>query len=120
MRERHDDRWCARRLDVDPLAVLAAVDDVRRQPDDAAVDRRVDRGAGSRADVEAARVRTLTAADLVPGRPVAAAAEELVAEPREEPLVRLPAHGLERERAVAGAVVADRRDVAGGDRQLQS
>ena len=34
-----------RRLDVDPLAVLAAVDDVRRHADDAAVDRRVHRGA---------------------------------------------------------------------------
>ena len=51
--------------------------------------------------------------------PWLAAAEELVAEPREESLVRLPPDRRQRERAVAGSVVADRRDAARRDRQLQ-
>ena len=45
-RHAHDQRGCARRLDVDPRAERLAAQRQRRDPDDRAIDRRVDVGAG--------------------------------------------------------------------------
>src|SRR5256885_981620 len=62
----------------------------------------------------------LAAAQLEPAQAAAATAEDLVEEPREEPLVRPLPERLERERAVPGGVVADRGHAALGDRQLDA
>ena len=71
-------------------------------------------------DMDGEKWESLAAGDLVPGRAVRAAAEELVAKAREEPFVRLAADGLQCAGAVAGGVEADCRDAARRDRQLQA
>ena len=90
-------------------------------PDDRAVDRRVDVGAGRGADVErrgrTARGRpgagTSAASRRRRRRPCARAASAALRSPACRP-------ASERERAVGGAVVADRRHAALVDRQLQA
>ena len=107
--QRDDERRCVLRLDVDPRAVVLAADDVRRDADDGPVHRRVDARAGRGADVER---RGRAAAELVPGRMAAAAAEHPVEHPRDETLVPLAADRRERHRPVLRRVVADRRDAS--------
>src|SRR5207249_10548444 len=118
--QRDDDRRRARRLDVETYPIRAAVEDVGHEPDDRAVDGRVDVRAGGGADVDSAGFGSLAAAQLVPDRSTAAAAEQPVAEPREQTLVALPSNRNERESSVAGAVEADRGHPAGLDRKLDA
>ena len=73
LRHRDDERGRALRLDVDLGPVPLAHDDERPDRGDDPVDRRVDVGPGQGADVE--RVRS-AAAELVPARVAAAAAED--------------------------------------------
>ena len=99
--ERDDDRRVAARPDVDPGAVVLAVEDVRRDSDDRAVDRRVDVGAGRRADVERGGRGAHAAVENVVAQAGRAAAEEVSRHAADEALVDLVADGIERERAVA-------------------
>jgi hypothetical protein len=57
---------------------------------------------------------------LVVHEAAAPAAEDLVGETRQRTLVSLVTERGQRERAVAGRVVADRRDAALRDRQLNA
>ena len=110
----------AARLDVDPRAHVLPGQDVRRDRDDPAVDRRVDVGPGRRADVERGRGGAGAAAEHVVAQPVAAAvAEQAAGHTPDEALVQLAPDRPQRERAVAGGVVADRGQPALGDRQQQ-
>ena len=59
------------------------------------------------------------AGQLVPARAAGRAAEDRVREPPQQPLVRLRAERVERERAGAAALVADRGHAALVDRQLE-
>ena len=97
LRERDDERRRALRLDVDARAEAMAGDDVRRDADDGAVDRRVHVGAGRRADVERGR---RAAVELVPDRMSAAAAEDLVEHALHDAFVALLPERRERHRAV--------------------
>src|SRR5579884_3198977 len=97
-------------------AVVLAFDDERPDRDHRPVHGRVDVAADRRAYVEGGRG---PAAELVPLRRAAAAAEDAVHDPLHEPLVRLAPDGLERERPVVRRVVADRGQAALRDRQLQ-
>ena len=110
----------AARLDVDPRAHVLPGQHVRRDPDDPAVDRRVDVGPGRRADVERGGGRAGAAAEHVVAQAVAAAvAEQAASDTPDEALVQLAPDRPQRERAVAGGVVADRGQPALGDREQQ-
>src|SRR5919109_107533 len=100
MSERDDERRLARRLDVDLAPEAPAADHVVRDADDDSVDRRVDVGARSGAEIEDG-VRGALAPELVPGQPGLFATCDPPDESREEPFVRLLADRLEREGAGA-------------------
>ena len=106
LRQRDDERGRALRLDVDARAVAMARDDVRRDPDDHPVDGRVHVGTRRRADVDR---RRRAAAEAVPDRVAAAAAEDAVEHALHEAFVPLVSDGRQRERTIARSVVADSR-----------
>ena len=99
---------------------MLPVQNVRRDPDDRAVNRRVDVGARNRADVERARRRPAAPAERVVAQAARAGAEEAPCDAVDEALVRLAPDGVERERTVAGGVIADRGHAALRDRELES
>ncbi len=72
------------------------------------LDGRVDRSARRCADVERARLWSRASAQLVVGDAARVVAGQPMEDAREDPLVRLLADGLERQRVTARAVVAER------------
>ena len=115
VRHGHDDGRVARGLDRDQVAPALPVDDVRREADDLAVDRRVDAGAGRRAHVD----RAGRAAQVVLRAVLAAAADALL-EPIDDAGVEAAPERRELQRRHAlDRVVEDRRDARLLDRHHQ-
>ena len=113
-----------RRLDLDHAAVRRAVDHVRADADDLAVDRRVDVGAGHGADVDRARCSRPCAGvvDVVrrARRRRRARRSSIFAIVFRMPALRwLPSGDERHDRRGADAVVDDRRDPAAGDRHVE-
>ena len=104
-------------MNVDARTVGPSVEDVVRDSDDRAVHGRVHVRARYGTDVEHC---ALAATQLVVDEAAAAAAEDLVREPRECAFVALAAERAQRQRAVAGRVIADRGDAALCDGELNA